>query len=123
VRRAEAVVISSRTPEGSPNRCPVCNKDVRIESSLPFGDAPCPNCGCLLWFVGMPEDRAVFEYAAAELLRERTIELIAKNLGVRKEQVEANPSLATDLDSLDVVELVMDLEEEFGPAPAREGQE
>lgn len=42
--------ISSRTPEGEPNRCPVCGKAVRIEPSRPPGDAPCPHCGHLLWF-------------------------------------------------------------------------
>jgi len=42
---------SSRTPEGTPNRCPICGKSVRIEpSSFPTHDAPCPQCGHLLWF-------------------------------------------------------------------------
>jgi mannitol/fructose-specific phosphotransferase system IIA component (Ntr-type) len=41
---------STRTPEGQPNRCPVCGKPVVIEPSQPPGDAPCPHCGCLLWF-------------------------------------------------------------------------
>ena len=42
--------ISSRTPEGVPNRCPVCGKAVVVEPSYPAGDAPCPHCGHLLWF-------------------------------------------------------------------------
>jgi len=41
---------SSRTPEGEPNRCPVCGKELQIEPSRPPGDAPCPHCGTLLWF-------------------------------------------------------------------------
>ena len=41
---------SSRTPEGEPNRCPVCGKGLQIEPSRPPGDAPCPHCGSLLWF-------------------------------------------------------------------------
>jgi hypothetical protein len=41
---------SSRTPEGEPNRCPVCGKPVVIDPSRPPGDAPCPHCGHLLWF-------------------------------------------------------------------------
>ena len=44
------MIISSRTPEGTPNRCPVCNNDLKIEPSSPAGDAPCPYCGHLLWF-------------------------------------------------------------------------
>jgi anti-sigma B factor antagonist len=42
--------ISSRTPEGSPNSCPVCGKEVCMEPSRPANDAPCPHCGHLLWF-------------------------------------------------------------------------
>ena len=41
---------SSRTPEGEPNRCPLCGKRLRLEPSEPSRDAPCPFCGCLLWF-------------------------------------------------------------------------
>jgi hypothetical protein len=47
---------SSRTPEGVPNRCPVCGKRVRLEPSTPPGDAPCPHCGHLLWFQ-LPEGK------------------------------------------------------------------
>jgi anti-sigma B factor antagonist len=42
--------ISSRTPEGESNRCPVCSNTVRIEPSKDTRDAPCPHCGHLLWF-------------------------------------------------------------------------
>jgi len=41
---------SSRTPEGLPNRCPICGNEITIDPSLPAGDAPCPYCGHLLWF-------------------------------------------------------------------------
>jgi anti-anti-sigma factor len=44
------MVISSRTPEGRPNHCPVCGSPLSIEPSDPAGDAPCPRCGHLLWF-------------------------------------------------------------------------
>jgi hypothetical protein len=44
------MTISSRTPEGQPNRCPVCDNVLRLEPSRPSGDAPCPFCGSLLWF-------------------------------------------------------------------------
>jgi hypothetical protein len=49
------MVISSRTPEGDPNRCPICGKDTRTEpSTVPLRDAPCPHCGSLLWFAHGP---------------------------------------------------------------------
>ena len=48
---------SSRTPEGQPNHCPVCGKDLRIDPSRPPGDAPCPHCGHLLWFRDVEESQ------------------------------------------------------------------
>lgn len=44
------MIISSRTPEGRPNLCPVCGAAIEVEPSDPAGDAPCPHCGNLLWF-------------------------------------------------------------------------
>ncbi len=44
------MVISSRTPEGDPNRCPICGAECRLEPSEPARDGPCPQCGHLLWF-------------------------------------------------------------------------
>jgi hypothetical protein len=52
------MTISSRTPEGEPNRCPVCRHQLTIEPSRPPGDAPCPRCGVLLWFAGDRVERA-----------------------------------------------------------------
>ena len=49
-RSGQPMVISSRTPEGTPNHCPVCGGHLKIEPSAPPGDAPCPRCGHLLWF-------------------------------------------------------------------------
>ena len=44
-------MISTRTPVGSPGECPVCGHDFAIEpSTFPTRDAPCPSCGCLVWF-------------------------------------------------------------------------
>jgi acyl carrier protein len=48
-------------------------------------------------------------------VKERVIDIVAEQLGVNKEQVTSETSFVNDLgaDSLDVVELVMELEEEF----------
>ena len=48
-------------------------------------------------------------------VEERVIELVSENLGVNKEQVTRQTSFQEDMgaDSLDIVELVMELEEEF----------
>jgi hypothetical protein len=44
------MTISSRTPEGEPNHCPICGLHFQLEPSPPAGDGPCPGCGHLLWF-------------------------------------------------------------------------
>jgi acyl carrier protein len=85
--------ISSRTPEGFPNRCPICGAEFVLEPSQPTGDAPCPQCGHLLWW-----------------FREK----FAGHRRLEAEQVIYD-TLLHDLsdDSLDQVELIMELEEEF----------
>jgi hypothetical protein len=74
---------SSRTPEGEPNRCPVCGKTVRIDPSRPQGDAPCPHCGHLLWF-GPPQQRSDKEELANQASRLRQGEI---TLGDFKRQI------------------------------------
>ena len=54
--RASTMEPSSRTPEGTPNHCPVCGHSVWMEPSLPTRDAPCPYCGCLLQFASIEEE-------------------------------------------------------------------
>lgn len=44
------MAISSRTPDGWPNDCPVCGHSILIAPSPNTLDAPCPHCGHLLWF-------------------------------------------------------------------------
>jgi acyl carrier protein len=48
-------------------------------------------------------------------VEERVIAIVCENLGVNKEQVTRSTSFTEDMgaDSLDIVELVMELEEEF----------
>jgi acyl carrier protein len=48
-------------------------------------------------------------------VEERVIKIVAEQLGVNKEQINRDTSFVNDLgaDSLDTVELVMELEEEF----------
>src|SRR5437868_1755674 len=57
----------------------------------------------------------VWEESVVPSTEERVIEIVCENLGVNKEQVTRNTSFIEDVgaDSLDIVELVMELEEEF----------
>ena len=108
-------VISSRTPEGVPNHCPICDGAVWIEPSQPPGDAPCPNCGTLLWFYESSTEIRIHPAELADAIRERLAEFFGESLGVDKNEVTDASSFVDDLghDSLDTVELVMELEEEF----------
>ena len=110
------MTISSRTPEGLPNYCPICNSDICIEPSALFGDATCPNCGSLLWFLNVKSSTHVYDRSVSRGIRERVLAIIAEQLGVAPDKIAANTSLVNDLgvDSLDTVELIMELEEEFG---------
>ncbi len=108
------MMISSRTPEGSPNHCPICQSEVRIEPSKFCGDAPCPKCGCLLWFITFSgESQMFFEYEAAELIRDRVMEYFTTELGMSTEALESKSLEDLGVDSLEIAELVMELEEQY----------
>ena len=89
------MTISSRTPEGEPHVCPVCGNVSAVEPSYPGGDSCCPACGHLLWW-----------------FRNR----LGREAGAAPDRITLASSFADDLraDSLEMVELVMELEEEFG---------
>ena len=57
----------------------------------------------------------LWEERSVATTEERIIQIVCDNLGVNKEQVTRNSSFQEDIgaDSLDIVELVMELEEEF----------
>ena len=106
--------ISSRTPEGSPGRCPFCQREVHLESSLPFGDAPCPYCGSLIRFVNLGGELQMLNQAAEQSLRRKLRRHLAEQLGVDTSKIgdEFAALQSLKLDSIDTVELVMGLEEE-----------
>src|SRR5436305_778661 len=88
------MTISSRTPEGDYHICPICGGRAAIESSDPAGDSCCPTCGALLW---------------------KFRNSVSCQSGIAIERILLSSSLTNDLglDSLEFVELVMELEEEF----------
>jgi hypothetical protein len=53
--------ISSRRPEGRSGHCPVCGAHICMEPSCPPGDAPCPACGCLMWFTCSSTDLQLWD--------------------------------------------------------------
>jgi len=81
-----------------------------------MGDAPCPSCSTLLWFFDTANGVACCRFAAIAPMRDRLFVYFANSLGVGVDEVAnayANREpLGTD--SLDLVELTMELEEELG---------
>lgn len=91
---------------------------MRIEPSFPFGEAPCPCCGHLLWFLVRRDETRFFLPEESEELRERVLDRIRANLGADKDELFWGPpdlsfQTGAGIDSLDLVELVMELEENF----------
>ncbi|WP_339912019.1 DUF6882 domain-containing protein [Symmachiella dynata] len=95
------MIPSSRTPEGTPNHCPLCGNDVQIElSTFPTDDAPCPHCGHLLWSANTAEDhRSDFE----KLLSQSLEELIVKNTAQQQWGLGANSGWDLDQESGGIV--------------------
>jgi anti-anti-sigma factor len=77
------MVISSRTPEGQPNHCPVCGEHLKIEPSDPAGDAPCPRCGHLLWFTWENVGDAHVITPMGKLLHPKGLGDLSESLAIR----------------------------------------
>jgi acyl carrier protein len=67
------------------------------------------------WVLVRAVSEPLWEEPPVATTEERIIQIVCDNLGVNKEQVTRNTSFQEDIgaDSLDIVELVMELEEEF----------
>ena len=89
--------------------------NVIVEPSVFIGDATCPRCGQLLWFIQTPESTRFFDARQTSPTRDRVIDIVANQLGVDRDKVANNPSFLNDFcaDSLETVELIMKIEEEF----------
>jgi acyl carrier protein len=108
------MIVSARTPEGDPAVCPICGTVTHVEPSLYYGDAPCPSCGSLLWFVRVGLDKQFLVLRPSDEARNKGLaKCLAEWLRVDESQVEGElESLGrSEMDSLDTVELVMELED------------
>lgn len=85
------MTVSSRTPEGAPLECPLCGRTARLELCEPLRDATCPACGQLLtWLAHRQNGNEKSPHSVDDVL----------------ENLKA--------DSLDLVELIMEMEDDFG---------
>lgn len=92
---------STRTPEGLPSRCPLCGAATAIEFSGPSDDANCSGCGCELRKAAKTSD------VVDEVLGKRALE---KQVKIRPE----TSLIEIGADSLEFIEMVVELEEKFG---------
>jgi acyl carrier protein len=90
--------------------------NVVVEPCVFIGDATCPRCGQLLWFIQTSDTTRFFTAEQSSTTRDRIIDIVVSRLGVDREKIPNNGTFLNDIsaDSLDTVELVMELEEEFG---------
>src|SRR5262245_27338135 len=70
---------SSGTPEGSPDRCPVCDTPRRFEPSQPEGPAPCPVCWQVFLLLAIPRSPPGSSRADdAEAMRDRLSGILSR---------------------------------------------
>ena len=101
----------SESSEIDPGLCPVCDTKVAIDPTLWFGETRCPNCGHEVWLIRF--SHGYMSFKPSEEAKLRTLNgVIAGYLGVEPGEVDPRSELDLGIDSLDFVELVMELEEE-----------
>jgi acyl carrier protein len=107
---------SSQRPARAQGQCIICATTVTVGATQRYGEVPCPRCGAMMWFC---QDRAGLRLHDAEeaaAIRKRVQEIVGENLGVEPERLTDASSFVQDVgaDTLDIVEMVMELEEAFG---------
>jgi acyl carrier protein len=107
---------SSRTPHGAAGHCPVCEAAVPLQPSHPYGHTACPQCGAMLWFRRGPAGFWFHDEQKVWPIRKKVQEIVGENLGVEPQRLTDSSLFIQDVgaDTLDIVELVMELEEGFG---------
>jgi acyl carrier protein len=96
--------IVSRPPDGTSGVCPTCGAIAVIDPFAGTGDAPCPVCGVLLWFL-----------LTTEGVQFQTWDEVPPDLHERlREFLSRHADSLLGADSLDRVELALDIEDQFG---------
>src|SRR5689334_6724541 len=92
------------------NRCPLCRAALWAPYTATIGSKTCPRCGAELWVLVMP-DGLVFCIRQPGQSKSAFLAGLAGPLyGVTADEME---EIVRGADSLDVVELVMDIEDKL----------
>src|SRR5581483_4717137 len=111
--RINSMGTSVPNPEASPAPCPACRTVLCLEPARLHGEAPCPYCSSPLFFLYLPGN-VVRYYLATEIApaaRNRVIAFVQKWFHGTKAGSLASKAV---LDSLDVMDLILDVEQSFG---------
>jgi hypothetical protein len=87
---------------------------IRFEPSPYFYDAPCPACGTLLWFFRLGSQNLLLR-PGDEARAKGILKSLAELTGTSELELQQSPDYLEklDMDSLDLVELVMQFEDGF----------
>ena len=98
------------------NTCPKCQSEIHSQENALFGEFECPDCQAKLWFLAAANEARFFDYEASSEMRDKTYEFVAERFEIERERIEDNPKILDelDIDSLEALEMLMDLEEELG---------
>jgi acyl carrier protein len=102
---------SSRSLEGVPGTCPACGAVICLEPAGAVGDAACPYCGHLLWFVHLAGQMVFYPQEEVAAARRQKM---AKALAQWSRKHGADLRQADELDSLDVIDMFRHLERAMG---------
>jgi anti-anti-sigma factor len=118
------MIISSRTPEGLPNRCPVCDDEFRLDPSSATGDVPCPSCGTLVWFANMlpGRDVRVVRFLPEDMIDQSSVETTARRLN--KLVLSGESALIFDLSDITFLsdgatEMLLEIKEQIDSSSGR----
>jgi acyl carrier protein len=102
---------SSRSLEGVPGNCPACGAVICQEPAGPVGEAPCPYCGKVLWFVHFAGQMLFYpQEEVAAPRRQKMGDVLVQ--WSRKHGADLR--LADELDSLDIIDVFHQLEHAMG---------
>jgi len=112
---------SAPTPVVSLDCCPGFGTKAVPDAALTSGNLPCPACGRVLWFFRDAAGLQVFSKETAD----KVLDVIVSKLDVEREKLTPSLAFQEDLgaDSLDVAEMIMQLEEDFDIAFPNEDAE
>lgn len=110
-----------KVPEGVSNQCPLCRKSIDGQPATPSGDLACPHCGGALWFVRTGAGLRYHDAKVAAPVRDCILDAVSRKFELARDALTGVETFA-DLgaDSLDVAELIMELEEDFNVTIADE---